>query len=251
MPKIYLSPSTQEFNPYYDGVGNEEYYMNLIADEMEPYLTASGIEYVRNTTDMTAGSSIRQSNEGNYDVHLAIHSNASPENLAGKLQGTDVYYYPYSERSTRLANIIASNIKAIYLMPELVNTRETTTLGEVARTKAPAVLVELAYHDNPEDADWIRDNIQLIARDLVLSLTEYFGIPFVEPQPLQSAVVDISSGNLNIRKRPSLTAEVIAQAPDGARLTVLGSWNGWYIVRYKDKEGYVRSEYVTLEYDIP
>ena len=37
MPNIYLSPSTQEFNPYAGG-GNEEYYMNLIADAMEPYL---------------------------------------------------------------------------------------------------------------------------------------------------------------------------------------------------------------------
>ena len=29
MPSIYLSPSTQEFNPYIIG-GNEEYYMNLM-----------------------------------------------------------------------------------------------------------------------------------------------------------------------------------------------------------------------------
>ena len=35
MPSIYLSPSTQEYNPYYGG-GNEEYYMNLVADAMEP-----------------------------------------------------------------------------------------------------------------------------------------------------------------------------------------------------------------------
>ena len=41
MPKIFLSPSTQEYNEYYDGSGSEEYYMNLIADYMEPYLTAS------------------------------------------------------------------------------------------------------------------------------------------------------------------------------------------------------------------
>jgi hypothetical protein len=41
MPTIYLSPSTQEFNPY-NGGGNEEYYMNLIADAMIPYLEASG-----------------------------------------------------------------------------------------------------------------------------------------------------------------------------------------------------------------
>ena len=31
MPKVFLSPSTQEWNPYVDG-GNEEQYMNLIAD---------------------------------------------------------------------------------------------------------------------------------------------------------------------------------------------------------------------------
>ena len=36
MPRIYLSPSTQEFNPYVSGDGNEEQYMNLIADAMEP-----------------------------------------------------------------------------------------------------------------------------------------------------------------------------------------------------------------------
>ena len=73
MPYLYLSPSTQEFNPYVNG-GNEEYYMNLIADAMEPYLTASGIQFVRNTPDMNAASSIAASNRGNYDFHLALHS---------------------------------------------------------------------------------------------------------------------------------------------------------------------------------
>ena len=42
MPLIYLSPSTQEWNPYVNG-GNEEYYMNLIADAMVPFLNSSGI----------------------------------------------------------------------------------------------------------------------------------------------------------------------------------------------------------------
>ena len=54
MPTVFLSPSVQEFNPYIDG-GNEEYYMNLIADAMEPYLTASGIDFVRNNPDTTDG----------------------------------------------------------------------------------------------------------------------------------------------------------------------------------------------------
>ena len=51
MPTVFLSPSTQEYNLFYDGAGSEEYYMNRIADEMVPYLQASGINVVRNTTD--------------------------------------------------------------------------------------------------------------------------------------------------------------------------------------------------------
>lgn len=76
MPVIYLSPSTQENNLYVSG-GTEEEWMNRLADAMVPYLTASGIQYVRNTPDMTAASSIRASNAGNFDLHLALHSNAA------------------------------------------------------------------------------------------------------------------------------------------------------------------------------
>ena len=35
MPDVYLSPSTQDYNPYIIG-GSEKYYMNLLADAMEP-----------------------------------------------------------------------------------------------------------------------------------------------------------------------------------------------------------------------
>ena len=45
MPTVYLSPSTQEYNPYITGAGSEEYFMNLIADAMEPYLLANGIQF--------------------------------------------------------------------------------------------------------------------------------------------------------------------------------------------------------------
>ncbi|MFQ9435099.1 MAG: hypothetical protein ACLR1R_01320 [Ruminococcus callidus] len=93
MPKVFLSPSTQEWNPYIDG-GNEEQYMNLIADRMEPYLRSSGITYVRNDPDRNVAGAIADSNAGDFDVHLAIHSNAAPESMAGMLRGIDVYYSP-------------------------------------------------------------------------------------------------------------------------------------------------------------
>ncbi len=176
MPKIYLSPSTQEFNPYVIG-GSEEYYMNLIADAMEPYLYASGIQFERNTKEMTAGSSIRASNAGNFDFHLALHSNATAS-ADGRARGSEVYYFPTSNNGKRAAEIFANNLKLIYPLPDLVKTVPTTNLGEVKRTKAPAVLIEYAYHDNYSDAVWIRDNIEKIAANTVVSLCDYFGIPF-------------------------------------------------------------------------
>lgn len=179
MPYIYLSPSTQEFNPYVGG-GNEEYYMNLIADAMEPYLYASGIAFERNTPDMTAASSIAASNAGRFDLHLALHSNATASG-DGSTRGSEVYYYPRSSEGKRAAEIIANNLQLIYPLPGKVRTVPTTTLGEVSRTRAPAVLIEFAYHDNPEDAAWIRNNIDAIARNVVISLCDFFGIPFRTP----------------------------------------------------------------------
>ena len=180
MPEIYLSPPTQEFNPYVDG-GNEEYYMNLIADAMEPYLTASGIGFVRNDPSKTVGNSVRRSNEGNYDLHLAIHSNASPEASSGKNRGVQIYYYANSPKGERAADIFARNYKQIYPLPELVRTVPTTGLYELVRTKAPAILIETAFHDNPEDARWIRENIGEIAENLSKSTAEYLGVPFRSP----------------------------------------------------------------------
>lgn len=180
MPSIYLSPSLQEFNPYVGG-GNEEYYMNLVADAMEPYLRASGIDFVRNDPDSTLSQTIAQSNAGNYDLHVALHSNASPEAQKGQNQGVQVYYYPSSTQGKRLADIIADDYKEIYTPSDDITVIPTTTLAEVRRTKAPSVLIETAFHDNPEDADFIRSNIDNIARSISKSIAEYFGVPFVTP----------------------------------------------------------------------
>lgn len=245
MPIIYLSPSTQENNFYVNG-GTEEEWMNRLADAMVPYLVASGIQYTRNTPDMTAASSIRASNAGNYDLHLALHSNAAPEGQYGQFRGIVVYYYPGSTQGRRAANIVADNLKDIYPLPNNVRAEGTTAIGEVRRVRAPSVFIELGYHDNPDDAAWIKSNLDPVARNIVLSLTEYFAIPFLTPVPPRQAVVNVSWGYLNIRSRPDPTAPVIARAYDGARLTVINEWQGWYLVRFDGVVGYASSDFITL-----
>ena len=175
MPDVFLSPSTQEYNPYYDGGGSEEYYMNVINDELIPYLEASGISYGRNDPSGTFLDSVRQSNADDYSLHLALHSNAAPEQSAGRVRGSQVYYYPYSPRGKRAADIFAGRIKEIYPLSGRVETVPTTALGEIVKTKAPAVLIEIAYHDNPQDAEWIRDNIDEIAQAVALGIGDYLG----------------------------------------------------------------------------
>ena len=220
--------------------------MNLLADKMVPYLDASGIRYSRNTPSMTAVSSIAASNAGNYDLHLALHSNAAPEGQYGTIRGSIAFYYPGSTEGRRAAQIIADGLKAIYPLPNLVQAQPTTAIGEVRRVRAPSVFLELAFHDNPEDANWIVNNLDAIARNLVLSLTEYFGIPFYESEQPRSAIVDVSWGVLNIRARPNTEAAILAQAPDGASLTVLNRSDGWYLVNYNGTIGYVNGDFITL-----
>lgn len=141
---------------------------------------------------------------------------------------------------------MADNLKAIYPLPNLVRAQPTTSVGEVRLVRAPSVFIEMGYHDNPDDAAWIKSNLEPAARSIVLALTEFFGLPFLEPRPPRSAVVDVSWGYLNIRDRPDTSSAVIARAYDGAPLTVLNQWQGWYVVRFGSVVGWASSDFVTL-----
>ena len=218
--------------------------MNLLADALEPYLRASGIQFTRNTPQMTAASSIRASNAGKYDLHLALHSNAAPEGRTGQIRGIDVYYAPTSQRGQRAANIITDNLKDVYPNPNRVRSLPTTSIGEVRQPVAPSAFLEIGYHDNEEDANWLQDNMDAIARDIALSLTEYFNIPFVWPAAPRKGTVAVSSGTLNIRSGPSRNASVIANAHNGDQLTILGEVGEWYAVQYGDTYGFANKAYI-------
>ncbi len=245
MPFLFLSPSTQDFNPYVT-TGNEQYWMNQLADRMEPYLFASGLNVTRNDPNGSAAQSIRASNAGTYDFHLALHSNASPEALAGRQRGVDIYYFPASEEGLRMANILVDNFKPIYPLPERVRALPTVLIGEVRRTKAPSVLAELGYHDNVEDADWLTGNLEEIAAALSEGVTEYFGLPFLTPSEPRTGIVTLSSGTLNLRSLPTTDAAVLAQLPNGATVTILGQFDEWYTVEYDGLHGFASSRYITV-----
>lgn len=246
MPIIYLSPSTQDWNMYVTGSGSEEYNMNLLADALVPYLLSNGIQYRRNTPDMTAASSIREANAGQYDFYLALHSNASGEGHYGENRGIIAFYYPGSADGRRMAELIAQELRKIYPLPNQVTTRGTTTLGEVRLPRFPSVLVEIGYHDNWSDALWLESHWDAIAQQLARALTEYFGLPFIYPMDPVVGTVAVGYGTLNLRSYPSSTGTILANLPNGATVTVYGEWQGWYVVHYGDYVGYAAAAYIDV-----
>ena len=80
--------------------------MNLIVDAMILVFRSNGIDFIRNNPGNSLSQIISQSNAGNHDLHIALYSNSSPENMRGILQGPDIYHYATSRRG-KAAEIIA------------------------------------------------------------------------------------------------------------------------------------------------
>lgn len=244
MPTIYLSPSTQPYNLYATG-GSEQDYMNRLADELEPYLTAAGLSYVRKRIGMTAAEAIAASNAGDFDLHLGLHSNAAPEDLAGKMRGILVFYNPASSESKKVATLIADQLRLIYPLPDAVRIEPSTSIGEVTRVTAPPAYLEIGYHDNPEDAKWITDSIPFIAASIAKALAGYFQTPFLMPTETIPGVVRTDWGSLNIRERPSLSAPIIAKAENGTPVVIINRYLDWYLIRLGTLLGYASAAYIT------
>ncbi len=219
--------------------------MNLIADKLQAYLEEAGVCTYRNDPLMDVNQVVIDSNLKSPVLHFAIHSNAGPESLSGRLQGTDVYYYPTSVRGKMLAEITADNFKSIYPYPDKVKTRTATNLAELRRTTAPSVLVEVAYHDNEEDATWIKNNIDEIARNFADSILEFLGEGDTNGAGITAQVTTMGS-RLNMRSAPTIFSPIIRKIPNGASVQVLERLGNWYNVIYGGTRGYVSRRYLTF-----
>lgn len=257
MPRIYLSPSVQEFNFDVNGV-SEETMMNYIADAMEPLLRLNGIDFTRNRPSMSVPEIIAESNRGQYDLHFALHSNAAPPGAYGTVRGSRAYYRTGSQRGEEYAGIFANTMKKLYPLPDLVGTIATDQLGELNDTLAPAVLYEIAYHDNFDDSAFITENVQNIAANLVESICKIFGKTMIPVCLLGSTPAQgyqytgpaygracTAGGALNFRDRPN--GNILLQLPAGEQMIVRGrSMNGATPVRYNAINGYVATQYLCI-----
>lgn len=243
MKCIYLSPSVQQFN-LYNGPGNEEEYMNLVADSVARYLDSYGICYDRNDPQMSVSDIVDSSNAKEYALHLAIHSNAAGEGNYGEVKGSEVYYYPSSQKGSMLANIIADNMKSIYPDVDKVSVKTSSSFAELKRTKAPSVLVEVAYHDNEEDADWIRNNVDAIGEQLALSVKEFLDELHTDANNSNNGTVITMGGNLNVRAEPNVNSSILFKLPNGTRIRIIECEGRWCKIEHNGAQGFVFRHYI-------
>lgn len=180
MPSVYLNPSLKEYNAYAGG-GNEKYYMFLLADEIARHLSVHRVVVWKALPEQTLRESFETSNRKDFDLHIGLYSNMSPRAERGENTGAEIYYYGKSLKGIQAADIITKNYGKVYSGDK--NVISSLTMAELKLTKAPAVVIKFGYHDNGEEAKWIRNNIETIGKNIAHSILEYLNIPVKQGNP--------------------------------------------------------------------
>ena len=221
MPKVFLSPSDQDNNPV-DGGGNEQRYAQIRAAAAADVLRSVGIEVKISTAGVGDDSNgyIASINEGNAwgpDLYIADHSNAVAPGVT-KRRGVYIYVWPKDDDARRLAQLVIDEVKPIFGdVPSGI--LDGSHLGEVNSTNATALLLELGYHDHPEDALIIRTRSVEIGQAEGRAIARFYGKtisqPSVQEDPMSTPeVVELLK---QISSRTLTTADALTVGKEGVK----------------------------------
>ena len=176
--KIYLSPSDQDYNAYAVGNTNEAVQCRKIAVALVDALERCGFQVKTDITDKaTMYDRVRQSNEWGADLHIAIHTNA----FDGNVKGTRLFCYSKTGEGYRACTAVMAALAPI--TPGESDSITVHHFYEVKNANAATVYLEVAFHDNKEEAAWIIDHIDEIAEAVCQGVCDHYGVDYVNPQP--------------------------------------------------------------------
>jgi N-acetylmuramoyl-L-alanine amidase len=176
MSKIwYISPSNQGANLGVNGYGSERDQMYALALEITPHLDRAGVSFVVPERDASITKRVRHSNDLDTGFHLALHSNAGG---GGKAYGPVALYY--GETGKAFCEMLVDALLALGQQSNRgYHVKQEKSLYELRKTKAPAALLEVDFHDSPVGAEFITKHRSRIAEAIAKVIIEADGKQFV------------------------------------------------------------------------
>lgn len=191
MNKIwYISPSSQGANTGINGYGSEQDQMYALALEITPHLDRAGVSFVIPEKNTSLAQRVQHSNTIGACFHLALHSNAGGN---GQAFGPVALYY--SDAGKVFAQRIVDALLALgQESNRSYHLKQQKSLYELRNTKAPAVLLEVDFHDSPVGVAFITHNRSRIAEAIARCIIQADGKEFVSPGPLEATEEAVKLG---------------------------------------------------------
>lgn len=145
-----------------------------VTDLVEKYLVSAGVEVVGNLQsdnlyyDGVGPSVVETANSSGADIFVSIHCNSATPGA----KGTETLCYADDGNTGKLAH---------FIQKQIVDSLGTVDRGVKPRpglvvlhmTSMPAVLVELAFISNSDDAKILTNNVDDLARAIARGITDY------------------------------------------------------------------------------
>ena len=186
----YISPSNQGANLGVEDYGSEQDQMYALALEITPHLDRAGVSFVVPEKNATLAQRVQHSNAVGACFHLALHSNAGGQELAC---GPVALYY--SEAGQTFGQKLVDGLLALgQKTNRAYHLKQEKNLYELRKTNAPAVLLEVDFHDSPVGAAFIIENRSRIAEAIARVIIEADGREFVPAGPLEATEEAVKLG---------------------------------------------------------
>lgn len=233
MPLVYFKTKVQNNYKFPDG-SSEQYYLELMTDEITSCLNGNAISYkilTSNYNDFT------NSDKEYIIINLEVND-TEDTNKQSKIK---ILFTEGNPMSKRMSDILLRNITRINDQSSPIEIVTDRTTSNQPSINSITVIFENML--NPKAIEWIRQNIEEISVQFIMSLTEYFGLPFVPCNEMRTGMAKIDE---SLRLRPNLNSEIVGSVEANKKIDVLGQWEDWYIVGKNNNLGYIQTKFIEI-----
>ena len=237
---------------------NESNETRRVAPKVVEYLKQLGVDATYIKLDKPTSSSylydqVKLANsKGKFDVMVQIHFNAGSSDPNSNTTGTETYYRssnakPYSDRV---------NKKLATLFKDRGSRSDKPNLYWLKNTTSPAILIELCFVDDKDDAKVYNNNFDKICKLIAEGLANKTLPTTTTNNTTTNTSKKYANGsyerkakttaNVNLREGRGTSYKIIKTIPKGTTFKVNYCLNNWFSTYDFGSVGYLSGDYVEL-----